>query len=450
MGNADVIVVGAGIAGLTAAREVTGAGRSVQVLEARHRVGGRTTGDTLGTGAVVEMGGQWVGPQQTEVLALLDELGLATFPTYDEGHHLTIRDGTITRYRDQTFGMPEASLPEIARVGEELESLAASVPLSAPWLTPDALALDRQTFAAWLAATTDDPEAARFFHLLTEALFSAEPWELALLHVLFYVRSNGSLDNLAATTGGNQEARVVGGSHRISERLAEQLPPGSLQLDAAVSVVRQRDGGVTVTYDRGEVSAARVIVALPPTLAGRLRYDPPMPAPRDGLTQQLPMGCVIKIQAGYPTPFWREAGLSGQVLSCDDLLGFTFDNSPPDGSSGVLTGFFEGAHARQAAELTADRRRELVVDSLVRFFGDAAAEPIEYVELDWMAEEHTRGCYGGRLGAGAWTAYGEALAAPVGRIHWAGAETAEVSNGYMDGAVRSGRRAAAEVLAANA
>ena len=191
-----------------------------------------------------------------------------------------------------------------------------------------------------------------------------------------------------------------------------------------------------------------MIVTLPPTLAGRLHYQPPMPASRDGLTQQMPMGSVIKIQAAYPSPFWRDEGLSGQTVSFDDPIATTFDNSPPDGRCGVLLGFIEGANARVIGELPAEERRRLAIDCLVKLFGPAAGAPTEYVEMNWSAQEDTRGCYGGRLGAGVWTEYGQALVSPVGRIHWAGAETADVWNGYMDGAVRSGRRAAEEVLAA--
>jgi monoamine oxidase len=206
---------------------------------------------------------------------------------------------------------------------------------------------------------------------------------------------------------------------------------------------------VLVMHEGGSLEAAQAIITLPPALAGRLRYSPPLPAVRDALTQQLPMGSVIKVQAAYRSPFWRADGLSGQALDFDDALSVVFDNSPPDGSSGVLLGFFEAAHARAVARLEPAARRAQVIETLVRLFGPLAAYPIEYVERDWTAEQYTRGCYGGHLGAGAWTAYGRALTAPVERIHWAGAETADVWNGYMDGAVRSGNRAAAEVLASD-
>ena len=189
-----------------------------------------------------------------------------------------------------------------------------------------------------------------------------------------------------------------------------------------------------------------VIVSIPPTLAGRIRYEPPLPALRDALTQQIPAGSVIKVQVGYETPFWREKGLSGFALSLDHEFSVVFDNSPPDASCGVLVGFFEGAHARRAGQLTPTLRRDLVVNTLVQNFGSGAAKPFDILELDWTAEPFTRGCYGGRLGAGVWTQYGPALSEPVGRIHWAGAETSSVWNGYMEGAIRSGQRAAAEII----
>jgi monoamine oxidase len=228
-------------------------------------------------------------------------------------------------------------------------------------------------------------------------------------------------------------------------RLAERLGD-AVRLSSPVSAIRQDSGGVEVTHDGGGVEAGRVIVALPPTLAGRIRYSPALPPLRDQLTQQVPMGYVTKVQIAYPEPFWRAEGLSGSVLSLDDEVSIMFDNSPPDLSCGVVLGFLEGRHGRRTGELPPKERRELVLSVFAKFFGPRAADPEEYVERDWAAEEWSRGCYGGRFGTGVWTGYGEALRKPVGRIRWAGTETSEVWNGYMDGAVRSGGRAAQEVL----
>ena len=296
-----------------------------------------------------------------------------------------------------------------------------------------------------MTANTEDTVALRFFRLLVPAIFSAQAPELSLLHFLFYVKSGTSLETLVATTGGAQESRVVGGTHQISERMAEELGD-RVRLNAVVRTINQEVNGVRVQFEGGEVTAGHVVVALPQTLAGRVRYVPPLPALRDGLTQQMPAGAVIKFQVGYDTPFWREDGLNGFVLSLDDEFNVVLDNSPHDASCGVLVGFLEGTHARTANEMSAEERRELIVSTLVKYFGPRAAEPFDVVEQDWTAEEFTRGCYGGRLGAGAWTQYGKALSTPVGRIHWAGSETSEIWNGYMDGAVRSGRRAAVAIL----
>ncbi|MFD6397461.1 flavin monoamine oxidase family protein [Nocardia sp. NPDC060249] len=447
MTDIDVVVVGAGLAGLTAARELTAAGRTVRVLEARSRVAGRTAGATLSNGVPVEMGGQWIGRTQTEVLRLVTELGLETFPTYDAGESVTRYRGTVTRYRDETFGLSDRAAAEVGRLQAELETIAATVSLSSPWTAPDAAELDRRTVDEWLRANTDNDEVLAFWAAVVPALFSAETAEMSLLHFLFYIKSGGMLDVLVGVAGGAQELRVVGGTHQISERLAAALGDDVVVLDTPVWAIAHDENRVRVSYSGGTITAGQVIVAIPPTLAGRLTYQPALAAARDGLTQQIPMGSVIKVQIAYPTPFWRDTGLSGFAFDLDGAIGVTLDNSPPDGSCGVIVAFFEGAHARTAANWSAAERRAAAVDTLTELFGPRATEPIDYVELNWMEEEYTRGCYGGRLGAGVWTQYGAALSAPIGRIHWAGAETAQVWNGYMDGAVRSGHRAAAEVLA---
>lgn len=270
---------------------------------------------------------------------------------------------------------------------------------------------------------------------------------MSLLHFLFYLRSGGTLDRLVATSGGAQESRLEGGSQQLAEQLADRLD-GAVRLEAPVTAIRQDEGGVEVSHDGGGVRADRVVVAIPPTLAGRIRYSPALPALRDQLTQQVPMGYVIKVQVAYPEPFWRAEGLSGSAFSLDDEVSVIFDNSPQDLSCGVLLGFLEGAHGRRAGKVPLEERRQLVLSVFGRFFGPRAANPSEYVEQDWAADEWSRGCYGGRFGTGVWMGYGEALREPAGRVHWAGTETAEVWNGYMDGAIRSGERAAREVLTA--
>ena len=446
-GRADVAVVGAGLAGLVAARDLMAAGLSVVVLEARDRVGGRLLNHTLEGGAIVELGGQWVGPTQDRVLALADELGVGLFPTYIEGEHFLAIDGHVERYAGEDFFLPEDASADVAEAWERLQQMAAEVPLDEPWRAANAGTWDAQTLDSWLVAHVETQTGLGYWRTIVPALFCAETAEMSLLHFLFYCRSGGTLDRLVATESGAQESRLEGGSQRLALRLADRLGD-TVRLGSPVTAIRQDEGGVEVTHDGGILQANRAIVAIPPTLAGRIRYSPALPPLRDQLTQQVPMGYVTKVQIAYPEPFWRAEGLSGSVFSLDDEVSVIFDNSPPDLSCGVLLGFLEGNHARRAGKLAPEERRKLVLSVFAKFFGPRAAEPEEYVERDWAAEEWSRGCYGGRFGTGVWTGYGEALRKPVGRIHWAGTETAEVWNGYMDGAIRSGERTAREVLTA--
>jgi monoamine oxidase len=288
--------------------------------------------------------------------------------------------------------------------------------------------------------------ARDLLRLFVNAVWAAEPEELSLLHVLFYIRSAGSFEVLVGTEGGAQQDRIVGGSQLIAVRLAEGLGDAVL-LSSPVRRISHTGSVVAVESDRVTVRASRAIVAVPPTLAARIAYDPPLSSAREGLTQRMAQGTVIKCMAIYPEPFWRERGLSGQVTSADGPVSVAFDNSPPDGSPGVLLAFLEGRAARRAAGMGREARRDAVIGCLERFFGPEARRTDRYVDRAWADDEWARGCYGGFMPPGAWTDYGVALRAPIGPLHWAGAETATIWNGYMDGAISSGERAATEALA---
>jgi monoamine oxidase len=286
-----------------------------------------------------------------------------------------------------------------------------------------------------------------------EAVFAAEPRDLSLLFLLFYIASAGNestpgtFERLINTAGGAQESRFVGGSQLVSINVAKQLGK-RVVLGAPARRIEQTGGGVRVDCDGGVVARGKqVIVAMAPTLAGRIEYEPALPALRDQLTQRVPMGSVIKCEAVYDKPFWRDAGLTGQAVSDASPVRITFDNTPPDGSPGVLLGFIEGAAAREYGSKSAGERRTAVLNNFATYFGQAALKPRAYYEMNWSTEEWTRGCYTGYTPPGVLLDYGPALREPVGRIHWAGTETATIWAGYMDGAVRSGQRAAKEALA---
>jgi monoamine oxidase len=442
--DADLVVVGAGLAGLAAARRAAAEGASVLVLEARDRVGGRVLNEDIGGGNVVEVGAQWIGPTQDRLAAIARELGVATFPTYATGENVLELAGRLHRYTGAIPRINPAVLLDVEQAQRRLNRLARRVPLAAPWEAPGAARLDGQTAATWMRRNLATRTGRMLLELGIEAVWAAQPEDMSLLHVLFYIHSAGSLEMLFDTEGGAQQDRFVGGSQLVPIRMAEEL---QVILGAPVRAIRNGSGkGVVVEADGVVVNAERAVVAVAPTLAARIAYDPPLPGFRDQLTQRMPLGTVAKCMAIYDEPFWRHEGLTGQATSDAGPVRLTFDNSPPDGSPGVLLGFLEGRHARELGRVPARERRTAVLDCFARLFGPRAAQPDAYVERLWAEEEWTRGCYGCHMPTGAWTGYGPALREPIGALHWAGAEYATVWNGYMDGAVRSGEHAAGEAL----
>ena len=452
--DTDVAVVGAGLAGLTAARDLVAAGTTVVVLEARDRVGGRMLNTPIDGGNVVESGGEFIGPTQDRIAALAKEMGVDTYPTYNDGDSLYYRRGLRLPY--STLGPLGAVPPDpdgAAEAGAAIQlinAMAAEVPVDAPWKAPNATEWDGKTWETWKQENLHTEGGRFLIDVATTAIFSFEPRDLSMLFVLFYIAAAGNesnpgdLNRLVNTAGGAQELRFGGGSQLIPIELARRLGK-RVRLRTPVRRIVQRKGSVEVQADGLTATAQRVVVAIPPNLAGRIDYSPKLPSQREQLTQRLPMGSVIKVQAVYPKPFWREAGLNGQVVSDAGPVQVTFDNSPPDGSRGVVMGFIEASTARRLDATSAEERRRLVLDNYAVYFGDQARNPIQYIEARWDEEIWTRGCPVCAAPPGVLLDYGEAIRAPVGRVHWAGTETSTYWNGYMDGAVRSGERVAKEV-----
>jgi monoamine oxidase len=454
----DVVIVGAGLAGLVAATQLTRSGHSVQVLEARDRVGGRVWNHELGNGKVSERGGTFIGPTQNHVAALAKQLKITTFSTYDTGKDVYIAGGERTTYSDRgPFGTapPDPTIAtQLATLVLALDKLATTIDVTKPWAAPNAASLDGQTLATYL---TDNSATQRLSNLTAAALraiFGAEAREVSLLFAAFYIAASGDATHAGTfqrnfnTRGGAQQDRLVGGSQRLPLELAKRLG-ATVTLNAPVRSIAQTRSGVTVVSDAVTISAKRVVVAIPPTLAGRVSYDPILPFERDQLTQRYGQGTLTKVAAVYDEPFWRARGLTGSAVTTGFPISIAFDDSPPDGRPGIAFGFVGGDNARRYARMGAVARRRAVLQQLARFYDDKRAlSPKQFFETSWSQQEWTRGCPVGIPAVGSFVSYGPRLRQPVGRIHWAGTETATYWNGYMDGAVSSGERVAAEIAAA--
>jgi monoamine oxidase len=398
-------------------------------------------------------------PTQDRILALGKALGVDTYKTYNDGENLYYQDGRSTRYASGGPLGPvppdPTGTPDAFKAIQQLNEMAKEIPVDAPWEAPRAKEHDGQTFETWKLANTTTENGRALLDLGIEAVWACQPRDVSLLHVLFYIAAARnesapiSFERLLNVPGGAQESRFVGGSQLVALRMAERLGAKRIQLRAPVRRIEQSRGRALVVCDRNiTVSARRVVVAVPPAVTALIDHDPPLSAGRAQLTQRFPMGSVIKVMALYDKPFWRGEGLTGQVTSDTGPSRLTFDNTPPEGSPGVLLGFLEGTEAREYGRRSLEDRRTAVLANFAQYFGPRAAKPNRYIEMNWGAERWTRGCYVGYTPPGVLLDYGRYIREPAGLIHWAGAETATLWNGYMDGAVRSGERAAGEVLSA--
>jgi monoamine oxidase len=442
-GVTDVVVVGAGFAGLTAARELVQRGYDVVVLEGRDRVGGRSCSATI-AGVPVDLGGTFVGPTQDEVLKLAADVGADTTPTFSDGRNLIRWRGRVRAYRGTIPRLSILELLDLGRVRWQFARLGRRVPVDRPWAADDAAALDAQSLDGWLRAIHASSSTRDLMAIVSRVTWGDEPDRISLLHAVRYVKAAGGLDRMLDTEGGAQQDRFPGGTQQIALRMADEIG-NRLQLNVRVDHIEQHEsGGATIAFAGGSVDARYVIVALPPAHRSAITFSPALPAEYDQLVGKWPQGNLSKAYAAYEKPFWRTDGNSGQALSDEGSVFITFDVSPSDDGPGILLGF---ADARTFDPLPEAGRREHALSCFASIFGDAARQPIDYLDHCWGTEPFAPGGPTAAVPPGSWTSVGQWLREPVGVIHWAGTETADEWTGFLDGAVRSGKRAAAEVAA---
>ncbi|TPG32816.1 flavin monoamine oxidase family protein [Mycolicibacterium hodleri] len=438
----DVVVVGAGFAGLTAARRLTQLGYDVTVLEGRDRVGGRSHTTTI-AGVPVDLGGTFVGPTQTAVLELAAELDCPTVPTYNHGKNLIRWRGRVRSYRSTIPKLSILELLDVSRVQWRFERLGKHVPLDKPWTAPTAHRLDQETLDGWLQSVHAGKSTRDLMAIMARVTWGCEPDEVSMLHAVRYVKAAGGLGPMLDVKGGAQQDRFQAGTQQIALRMAEDLGD-RVCLGSAVERIEYEPEGASVHTATGAMRTRAVVVAVPPEHRALITYDPGLPVGHAELARHWPQGNLSKAYAAYETPFWRADGQSGEALSDDGPVFITFDVSPSHDGPGILLGFTD---ARTFDPLEPDVRRARALECFANLFGDRALHPIDYVDHRWGAEPFAPGGPTAAVPPGSWTAYGRWLREPVDRIFWAGTETADEWTGFLDGAVRSGHRAAAEVAA---
>lgn len=440
-----VVVVGAGLAGLTAAVDLVAAGAEVTVLEARDRVGGRMHGVPLSAGVAADGGAAYLGVRHTELLGLLREHELEVVSTGMSGDSTFL----ISDRRTTTSSrVPPLDAVALGDLFDQLEELVAQIRPDAPWLSPRADVLDRLSAARWLADHVTHRDAQTFFPLFLGEMMAADPTAISALHMAFYLHSGGGIRYLNAFEGGAQQWRVDGGAHLLAQALAKQLGDRVLLSSPVCAIDQDTDDVVVRCHSNGQASpreyrADRVIVAIPPLLAQQIEFTPALREPR--ATMATGRGCAVKVHLGYPAPVWREQGLSGWSVSSDGPLLSTVDDSPRDESAGVLTGFVTGSAAAAFSGLPPVLQRDAALAHTRRLFPQLPV-PTHCTVTDWLTEKYSRGCYAALFGPGDWLRLGPTLTEPHGRVHWAGTETSLEFFGLMEGAIRSGRRVVTELI----
>ena len=436
--KSEVIVIGAGFAGLSAALALKEAGIDTIVLEARNRVGGRVKTAYLPDGTQIDLGGQWIGPTQDHMYRLAKKYKVEVFPSQGVGNDIVYYDGQFL----------DEEPPEVGELLDQLDELALQLNLKKPWETPNAKELDSQTFLDWLYREAATPAAARYVdRSLSAGLLAVSGAEFSVLQMMYYIRSGGGLEYLNGVDGGAQQDRLAGGLQLIAERMAEDFGYEQLYLEQPVKKIKYTEDGASVMTETDIFFAKKIILAIPTAVMSSVEFTPKLPVLKEKTFDHLLPPAALKAHFIYKTPFWREAGLSGNAYTSDGYISEVYDNSMVDPRKGVLTLFCYGDEANELRGVNKNRRKRVFEKELINLFGEEAGKSVEYVEHDWSDEEYTHGCFSSHFGTNGWFGYGKNLNTGVDSLYWTGTEFASKWNGYCDGAVDAGTKAAKKIAA---
>lgn len=442
----DVVIAGAGVSGLYAAMKLRDAGVEVAVLEARDRVGGMTySPHSPILNQRVDLGGQWVGTLHERMYELIRRFDAPIVRQFTTGQRVRIH-GSSTYFgaMGTVPGLSQEEAAEYAMAIRTLEDILKRLPDNL-WEGSLAAELDAQTFADWVARTIDSENARGLFNRMTSSYYGVNSAHISALDALNKVKACGGPVFQAGVGVGAQAEHLVG-SATVSERLADEL--GCVHLSAAVRQVNWDSQGVNVTTHDGQWRARHMIFAMSPTMVAKVAFNPGLPPNRVALHRGFPMGQYTKIVLTYESQFWREAGLSGNLICSDGSIGSVFDMGDDTASYPVLAALFGGVAADGVARLSREDRKTKVLNRIAQAFGPKALKPVDYQEHVWADDPWSEGASCAFTTPGAITGIGDKFYAPTGPFYWAGTQAAKRFPGYMEGALIAGEDAAGQIIQA--
>ena len=422
-----VAVIGAGMSGLIAARELQRRGVDVVVLESASRPGGRVLTETTALGSRIDLGGQWLGHGHHRFEALAAELGATIFAMRTPKRPAVVDGNATISY----VGPATIVANSVLLVWEGLSRVG--IPRS--W--------KELSVGSWLRRVPNH-RARRILELLVSISTTADLDRLSMHAFLEMVRYQGGLTTMLSSAGGAQESLLVEGAGTLAERLAAELD-GKIVFDSPVTALHRDVSGVTVHSATGMYRADKVIVTVPPPMVARIEHRPALPAERIRLQDNTYMGSVYKAIAVYDRPFWRARGHAESASITEPAMA-VFDSSPPDGP-GHLCVLIAGPEARDLDTLSETARRSTVLAPIAAHLGTDVLEPRSWHEKSWHLDGHVGGGYLALPSIGHADGHLPHTSEPTGHIHWAGTESASEHAGYIEGAIESGERAAHEVFA---
>ncbi|GIX79806.1 amine oxidase B [Caerostris darwini] len=452
--DSQVIVVGAGISGLSAAKWLHEAGINVICLEARDRVGGRTFTKRDPKVGYVDIGGAYVGPTQDRLLRMAKEFGIQNYKVNEEEDLLHYKNGRRTRFK--TGELPRRRNPlvnmDINNIFYLMDKMGEEIPADAPWNAKHANEWDTMTYKEFLQKYCWTKGGLEFFKNFVNLNITTESYEASLLSFLWYIKQCGGTKRIFSTTNGGQERKFIGGTQQVSEKIAEKLGDAVVIKSSPVVGINQESNDVVLvkTLNGKEYKTKYIILACPPVVQMKIHFTPSLPPLRSQLMQRMPMGTVMKCIIYYKKAFWRDLGLCGSLLmeGGDNIpMFYALDDTKPDGSYPAIIGFILADKCRRLCLLSPEERKQRIAKSLAEVMGTSEAlEPIHYEEKNWMDEQYSGGCYTAMYPPGFFTRYGRALRTPIDRLYFAGTETATKWSGYIEGGIEAGERAAREIL----